>query len=196
MQKGVKTMSSPGSETIRISRYPNRRFYDHSTSSYVSLENIEELVHAGKTVEIRDSQSDEDLTRSVLARIIIERQPDKMQLFPVDMLHFIVRSNDVMSEFLRDYFRHSLPYLDYLQRHSAAAVNTLVQPMHWIKAWLERMVPQRADEHATPRPPSEIVDHQVDLSKRISELEARLRQLESSAGSENANLMKAKADIT
>ncbi len=35
----------------------------------------------------------------------------------------------------------------------------------------------------------------VDLSKRISELEARLRQLESSAGSENAG-RKAKAEIT
>ena len=187
---------STATTAIRISRYPNRRFYDHSTSSYVSLENIEELVTSGKMVEIRDSQTDEDLTRAVLTRIIIERQPDKMQLFPVDMLHFIVRSNDVMSEFLRDYFRHSLPYLDYLQRHSAAAVSTLVQPMHWIKAWLDRMVPQRADEQATPKQPSEIVDEQVDLSKRISELEARLRQLESSAGSENASRMKAKADIT
>ncbi len=139
---------STATPAIRISRYPNRRFYDHSTSSYVSLENIEELVTAGKMVEIRDSQTDEDLTRAVLTRIIIERQPDKMQLFPVDMLHFIVRSNDVMSDFLRDYFRHSLPYLDYLQRHSAAAVSTLVQPMHWIKAWLERMVPQRAGDQA------------------------------------------------
>ena len=81
---------STATPAIRISRYPNRRFYDHSTSSYVSLENIEELVTSGKMVEIRDSQTDEDLTRAVLTRIIIERQPDKMQLFPVDMLHFIV----------------------------------------------------------------------------------------------------------
>jgi polyhydroxyalkanoate synthesis repressor PhaR len=175
-------MSSPGSETIRISRYPNRRFYDHSTSSYVSLENIEELVHSGKMVEIRDSQSDEDLTRSVLARIIIERQPDKMQLFPVDMLHFIVRSNDVMSDFLRDYFRHALPYLEYLQRHSAAAVTTLVQPVHWVKAWLDSIAPRSSKSNEPLKTEATGADRAIGLSERIAELEARLRQLESASG--------------
>ena len=51
----------------------------------------------------------------------MERQPEKMLLFPTAMLHFILRSNDQMTDFLRDYFRHSLTYLDYLQRHSGSA---------------------------------------------------------------------------
>ena len=130
-------------EAVKITRYPNRRFYDHNASSYVSLEEIEELVTTGKSIEVRDSQTGDDLTRVVLARIIMERQPDKMQLFPIDMLHFMVRSNTVMSDFLRDYFRHALPYLDYLQRHSTAAVSTLIQPVHWIKAWLDSIVPTK-----------------------------------------------------
>ena len=95
-------------EPIVIKRYPNRRFYARHTSKYVSLQEIEEMVKSGKNVEIRDSQTSEELTRSVLTRIIMERQPEKMRLFPTDMLHFILRSNDVMSGFLRDYFQHSL----------------------------------------------------------------------------------------
>lgn len=164
-------------ERIQITRYPNRRFYTRSESKYVSLEEIEEMVRAGKSVEIRDSQTDEDLTAMVLTRILLERQPDKMRLFPIDMLHFLVRSNDVMSDFLRDYFRHSLPYLEYLQRHSAATVTTLVQPMHWMKAWLDSIAPQTAGQKSpTPEQPKPEVP--VPLTTRIAELEERIRQLE------------------
>ncbi|MEQ8785925.1 MAG: polyhydroxyalkanoate synthesis regulator DNA-binding domain-containing protein [Pirellulaceae bacterium] len=126
---------------VQISRYPNRRFYDRQSSKYISLGEIEQMVQAGQTVEIRDNQTGEDLTRSVLTRIIMDRQPEKMQLFPIDMLHFIVRSNTMMTEFLQDYFRHSLTYLEYLQRHGNAATR-LGTPMHWMKAWIDRIVPR------------------------------------------------------
>lgn len=160
-------------EVVQITKYPNRRFYARNESAYMSLEGIEGLVRAGKRVEIRDSQTDEDLTAVVLTRIIMERQPEKMRLFPTDMLHFMLRSNDVMSDFLRDYFRHSLPYLEYLQRHSAAAAKSLVQPIHWVKAWLDSIAPNKARGQRQSR-----LDDPAPLAQRVEELEARLRQLE------------------
>ena len=108
----------------------------------------------------------------------MERQPDKMQLFPVDMLHFIVRSNDVMADFLRDYFRHALPYLEYLQRHSTAAVTTLVQPIHWVKAWLDSFVPHKPIAGGQSQARDINPDDAAQLAGRIAELEDRLRQLE------------------
>ena len=123
-------------------------------------------------MEIRESQSGEDLTRSVLTQIIIERQPEKMLLFPTDMLHFILRSNDMMTDFLRDYFRQSLTYLNYLQRHSATA-STLTRPVHWVKAWLDGLSPSTAEATASPAP-----DKAVQLAARVEQLEDRLRQLE------------------
>ena len=74
-------------ESIRIKRYPNRRFYASHTSKYVSLPEIEEMIAGGLTVEIVDSQTGEDITRSVLVQIIAERHPDKMAMFPSAMLH-------------------------------------------------------------------------------------------------------------
>lgn len=161
-------------DPIQIKRYPNRRYYARNTSQYVSLQEIEDMVQAGETVEIRDSQSGDDLTRAVLTQIIMERQPEKMSLFPSDMLHFIVRSNDAMSDFLRDYFRHSLTYLDYLQRHSAAT--PLTQPMHWMKAWLDGIAPKPHTEEKSRRDAPASADDK--LADRIHELEERLRQLE------------------
>jgi polyhydroxyalkanoate synthesis repressor PhaR len=136
----------------------------------VSLEDIERVISEGATVEIVDSQTGEDLTRSVLTQIILERQPEKMALFPADMLHFILRSNDLMADFLRDYFRQSLTYLDYLQSHGPTAAFS--QPMHWMNAWLEQLSQRPAAPRGTP-------DREQELERRVAELEQRLRQLES-----------------
>ncbi len=173
---------------IQIARYPNRRFYSRESSKYVSLQEIEEMVQSGKNVEIRDSQSNDDLTRSVLTRIIMERQPEKMRLFPTDMLHFILRSNDVMSGFLRDYFQHSLTYLDYLHRHRAGA-KTMTQPMHWVKAWLDSISPNATangssaaqdSKPATSTSADEAPVEDADLlAQRVEQLEKRLGELES-----------------
>lgn len=158
---------------IQIKRYPNRRYYARNMSKYVSLQEIEEMIQAGGTVEIEDSQSGEDLTRTVLTQIIMERQPEKMALFPTDMLHGILRSNDMMSDFLRDYFRHSLTYLNYLQRHSAATT-TLAKPMHWVKAWLDGIAPKSSEAAEVTAMDTD----STELSQRVEQLEERLRQLE------------------
>ena len=160
--------------TVRVQgrRYPNRRFYDRSASKYISLEEIEKLVRSGRNVEIRDSQSDEDLTRSVLTKIIVDRNPEKMEMFPTAMLHFILRSNEMTSDFLRDYFRHALTYVEYLQQHSTAA------PVHWMKAWMDGI---------RGRPPAggdRLSQDSEQLASRSAELEARIRQLENGESKE------------
>ncbi len=164
---------------LQIKRYPNRRFYARHASKYVSLEDIERLVLEGQRVEIRDSQTGQDLTRPVLTQIIMDRQPEKMLIFPVDMLHFILRSNDMVTDFLRDYFRHALTYLDYLQRHGTAATN-LARPMHWIKAWIDEIAPQRQKDADATQSNAESGQTDAALAERVAKLEKRLRRLEDS----------------
>ncbi|MCA9262103.1 MAG: hypothetical protein KDA61_22955 [Planctomycetales bacterium] len=193
-------------ETVAIKRYPNRRFYAPHTSAYDSLPEIEKMIRDGYNVEIRDSQTDEDITRTVLTQIILDRQPEKMALFPTDMLHFIVRSNDLTSHFLRDYFRHSLTYLEYLQQHAAGASH-LARPVHWVKAWIESLsgsaakeadepsgkgaaqtelaetsedsVPAAHERNGTPDSDGANVAADDALVERLKQLEQRLAQLES-----------------
>lgn len=163
-------------DAILIKRYPNRRFYARNTSKYVSLPEIEEMIRQGHTVDVRDSQTGEEITHVVLAQIIMDRQPEKMLLFPIDMLHCIVRSNDMMTEFLRDYFRQSLTYLDYLKQHGTSA-HGLVNPVHWVKTWLDGFRPANGIAAAPPEiaatSPTE-----SELAERVAELEERIRQLE------------------
>jgi polyhydroxyalkanoate synthesis repressor PhaR len=164
-------------EAIRIKRYPNRRLYASHTSKYVSLPEIEEMIASGQTVEIVDSQSGEDLTRSVLVQIIAERHPDKFAMFPSAMLHAMLRANALTVDFLQDYFRNSMAYIDYFQKHGAAG--PLEQPIHWMKAWLDKW-PSHRPENPTPHPPmaEPPSDNGQQFDERIARLEHRIAELE------------------
>jgi len=164
-------------EPIRIRRYPNRRFYATHTSSYVSLPEIEKLIRNGATVEIVDSQTGEDLTRQVLVQIIAERHPDKIAMFPSAMLHSILRANDMVSDFWREYFRGSLAYLDYLQKQHASS--PLQQPMHWMKPWLTTWLGSPYANRAPERENEIGAKKDADIADRIARLENRISELES-----------------
>ena len=57
-----------------IKKYPNRRLYDTSISTYVTLEDVKKLVLAQEDFQVVDSRSKEDITRSVLLQIISEQE--------------------------------------------------------------------------------------------------------------------------
>ena len=87
---------------------------------------MEETIRNGGTVIVRDSKTGADLTRSLLTQIILERHPERMELFPIRLLHLIIRTEGVMFGFLRDSVRQALLYVEILQR--AAPFNPLLPP--------------------------------------------------------------------
>jgi len=151
-------------ETVEIRRYPNRRFYDRSRSRYVTLEDIEEMVVGGQTIVIEDSKTGEDLTRQVLTQILLEGHPDKMALIPVAMLHSILRANDTVLEFWREYLRRSLTALESLQRGPIP----FASPMEWMPSFFPGMWPPQRNTEENPDA----------VARRLAELEERLGRLE------------------
>ena len=57
-----------------IKKYPNRRLYDTVISSYITIEDVRQLVIEGEEFEVRDARSGEDLTRCVMLQIIAEQE--------------------------------------------------------------------------------------------------------------------------
>ena len=94
-------MGTSAPEVVSIKRYPNRRLYDRQARRYITLQDLEDLVLGGKKIEVRDSRTGDDLTRSILTQILLERHPEKMEMFPVAMLHGILQANDLVLDFLR-----------------------------------------------------------------------------------------------
>jgi len=79
-----------GDGPIIIKKYANRRLYDTSTSSYVTLEHLSELVRAGTDFEVRDAKTGEDLTRSVLTQIIYENETKGEGALPLNFLRQLI----------------------------------------------------------------------------------------------------------
>lgn len=60
----------------KIKKYPNRRLYDTSKSTYITLDDVKALVLGLERFVVVDSKTEEDLTRSILLQIIMEQEGD------------------------------------------------------------------------------------------------------------------------
>lgn len=84
------TKSTGKSPEIIIKKYANRRLYDTSTSQYVTLDYLRDLVKKGTDFQVVDAKSGDDLTRGVLAQIIFEEEARGANLLPVDFLRQLI----------------------------------------------------------------------------------------------------------
>ncbi len=82
--------SNGAEDTIIIKKYANRRLYDTSTSSYVTLDHLSDLVRRGIDFEVVDAKSGEDLTRQVLTQIIFEKETKGEGALPLDFLRKLI----------------------------------------------------------------------------------------------------------
>ena len=174
-------------ETARIVRYPNRRLYDRSQRRYVTLREIAAMVREGKTVNVRDSATGDDMTSTVLTQIILEHHPDRMELLPVPVLHLMIRTNGVVLGLLREYFRQSLQYLEFWQR--ASAFNPVAASMQWLNS-LVPSAPVTGDSRP-PSPASRQADAET-LAQRLTEMEHRLNAIKP-AGESDQDVSERKA---
>src|SRR5438309_1202209 len=65
-----------------IKRYSNRKLYDTQESRYVTLEEIEEMIRAGREISVVDAATGEDLTSVTLAQIILENERNRRAARP------------------------------------------------------------------------------------------------------------------
>ena len=92
-----------------IKKYANRRLYDTTASSHVTLDGIRELVVAGEDVVVIDDTSGDDITRSVMLQIITEQEQGGRPILSADMLKYIIRFyGNPMQDFMARYLEQSL----------------------------------------------------------------------------------------
>lgn len=92
-----------------IKKYPNRRLYDTEISSYITIEDVRQLIVDGEAFEVRDAKSGEDLTRSVLLQIISEHEGEGEPILSTQLLSQIIRFyGDSLQGFMGNYLERSM----------------------------------------------------------------------------------------
>ena len=113
-------------EPVTIKKYANRRLYNTSTSTYVTLEDLAEMVKSGTDFTVFDAKTGEDITRSVLTQIIFEEENKGQNLLPIRFLRQLIRFyGDSMQGLVPSYLEFSIESLtrdqEKLRRHMTEA---------------------------------------------------------------------------
>lgn len=92
-----------------IRKYANRRLYDPSESRHLTLDEVRELVVAGDKIRVEDAKTGEDITRSILLQIIVEREEAGRPLLSAELLEQLIRFyGGAMQDFLATYLERSV----------------------------------------------------------------------------------------
>ena len=105
----AKKTSSTDDDVIVVKKYANRRLYNTATSSYVTLDDLCEMVKQGSEFVVRDAKTGEDITRSVLTQIIFEEEGKGQNLLPINFLRQLIRFyGDSLQSFIPSYLEMSM----------------------------------------------------------------------------------------
>ena len=97
------------SEPRVIKKYPNRRLYDTAISSYITLEDVKQLVLERAEFHVIDARTNTDITRGILLQIISEQEEQGSPIFTTDVLAHIIRFyGDTLQGMMGNYLEKSL----------------------------------------------------------------------------------------
>jgi len=100
---------TPDGDVITIKKYANRRLYNTATSSYVTLDDLCQMVKANNEFVVYDAKSGEDITRSVLTQIIVEEESKGQNLLPIGFLRQLISYyGDSLQGLVPRYLDHSM----------------------------------------------------------------------------------------
>ncbi len=110
-----------------IKKYPNRRLYDTEISSYITLEDVRQLIIEGESFEVRDARSGKDLTRGVLLQIIAEHEDIGQPILSTQLLTEIIRFyGDSLQGIIGTYLDRSLQMFIEQQQQFRGQITSLV----------------------------------------------------------------------
>lgn len=100
---------------VLIKKYSNRRLYNADEKKYVNLEDIADIIREGHNIKVIDTSSNDDITKQILAQIIMEEEKNRKDVLPMELFYKIIRSNqDFVREFFDNYLNYTLDsYLRY-----------------------------------------------------------------------------------
>ena len=152
-----------------IKRYSNRKLYDTQESRYVTLDELEELIRAGKEISVVDVSNGEDLTSVTLAQIILEKERTHRTALPTAFLHQLIKHGEAWQDFVQKSFRSSLDSITTSQRESDRVFREWSARAGWA-------VPTTPEGEARPKP--EKPEAENNLKDEVAQLREQLRALE------------------
>ena len=144
-------------DPITIKKYANRRLYNTSTSKYVTLDDLAQMVKEGTEFQVVDAKSGDNITRSVLTQIIFEEESKGQNLLPVSFLRQLIQFyGDSLQTMVPNYLEASMDAFsqnqDRMREYMQGAMgNTMFPFARWEELGRQNMAMfERAFQMFTP----------------------------------------------
>lgn len=156
-------------EPILIKRYENRKLYDSSRSTYVTLEEIAGLIREGKEIKVVDARTSEDLTKNTLALIVLEGERQRKNLLPLSFMYQLIKYGESIQGVFQEYLSSGFEAFLASQKEAHNQVR------EWSKARLGGE--STITEPTAARPAEASLKDEVDrLKQKLEQLERRLQE--------------------
>ena len=111
-------------QVVVVKKYANRRLYNTESSSYITLDNLADMVRQGRDFVVYDAKTGEDITRSVLTQIIVEEEGKQGQnLLPTAFLRQLIGFyGDQMQGLVPRFLEQSMAVFTQQQEQMRAAM--------------------------------------------------------------------------
>ena len=86
----MKQTGDTSAQPVIVKKYANRRLYNTESSSYITLDNLAEMVRKDRDFIVYDAKSGDDITRTVLTQIIVEEEGKGNALLPTNFLRQLI----------------------------------------------------------------------------------------------------------
>lgn len=157
-----------------IKRYSNRKLYDTQESRYVTLEELEELIRAGKEISVVDVSTGEDLTSVTLAQIILENERSHRAALPTTFLHQLIKHGEAWQDFFQKSLRSSLEGIMTSQREADRVLREWAARAGWLP--LAAGETPKADKRGEPAEADALREEVALLREQLRALEERLEK--------------------
>lgn len=154
-----------------IKRYSNRKLYDPQTSQYVTLEELADMIRAGKEISVVDVATGEDLTAVVLAQILLEKQRQQQTMLPTGFLHQLIQYGEAWQDFAFASLKANLQGLLSSQREADNIIRQWAAQCGWMR-------PSPTPSTSAPGKAEEIETLKQDIAALRDQLEALSARLE------------------
>lgn len=123
---------------VVVKKYANRRLYNTETSSYITLDNLADMIRAGRDFVVYDAKSGDDITRGVLTQIIVEEESKGTSMLPTPFLRQLIGFyGDSLQGVVPRYLETAMSSFARQQQHLRQAVQQTLSP--FMPAGVEEM---------------------------------------------------------
>lgn len=91
MARKSNTSSERSGDAVIIKKYANRRLYNTSSSSYITLDDLAKMVRDNVEFQVLDAKTGDEITHSILTQIIMDEESSGgQQMLPVSFLRQLI----------------------------------------------------------------------------------------------------------